>query len=302
MSMDDGSCIGVDFGGTSIKAARIQGSQIVESVSLDTPAGASPSTVLDTIARAVAEFGAAPPTLGLAIPGEVDAEGRCWRLPNVPGFEGVSIAEELKRRTGSRVTVDNDGTAAALGEALFGHGRSYSSFAMVLLGTGVGGGLVLNGRPRRGANGFAAEIGHIPIDLSPNAWPCACGQSGCVEAYAGTRGLLRRFEELGGGSAERVATIADSARAGGPGAQVFHEMAEALAICVTTIQNLLDLDAIVFAGGVSQSFDLLERPLRTALERRAFSAPQGAVPLVVSQLGASAGMVGAAHLPAHELG
>ena len=300
--MNDASRIGVDFGGTAIKAARVQGGHIADTVSLDTPVGATPGAVLDTIARAVAEFGSAPPQLGLAIPGEVDESGRCWRLPNVPGFEGIPIAEELGRRIGSRVTVENDGTAAALGEALFGHGRTYSSFAMVLLGTGVGGGLVLNGRPRRGAHGFAGEIGHITIDRSPAAWRCACGQLGCLEAYAGTHGLLRQFEELGGGTATRIATVAESARAGGPGREVFRAMADALAVGLNTIQNLLDLDAFVFAGGVSRSFDLLEQTLRIQLRQRAFSEPQGEVPLLVSRLGAQAGVIGAAYLPAHELG
>src|SRR5690606_19850169 len=148
-----------------------------------------------------------PQAVGFAIPGEVDAEGKCYRLPNIAGFEGVRIASVLEPLIGCPVFVENDGNAAAHGEALYGWGRKYKSFAMVTLGTGIGGGLVLDGRIRTGAHGFAAEIGHIPIDSSPEAWHCACGQRGCVESYAGTNGLLRRFHELGGEPTTEVVSV-----------------------------------------------------------------------------------------------
>ncbi|NUN50777.1 MAG: ROK family protein, partial [Candidatus Brocadiae bacterium] len=122
--------------------------------------------------------------------------GRCYRLPNVPGFEGVNIRQELERRLGLPVAVENDSTTAALGELLFGHGRAHQSFLVATLGTGVGGGLVIDGALRRGAHGFAAEIGHLLVDSSPSAPVCVCGLRGCMEVFAGTRGLMARYAEL----------------------------------------------------------------------------------------------------------
>lgn len=290
--------IGVDFGGTRVKLADVEGAEIVRRTSIETPVGRSAGQILDAIAEAVLAWGAAPPRFGMAIPGEVDAQGKCVRLPNVPGFEGVEIAKELSLRTRADVTVENDGTTAAYAEALFGHGREHASFLVVTLGTGIGGGLVIGRRLVRGRNGFAGEVGHVTVDASADARPCACGNRGCLEAYAGTRGLLDRFREEGGAATE-VKDIAESALRGEhAGRASFAQMADALAIAMNSIQNVLDLDAIVFTGGVSQSFGLIEPLLREGLRRRRFAEPLAEVPLLVSELGEGAGVVGAAHLPA----
>lgn len=290
--------IGVDFGGTHIKAGIVEDGKLLRTLHLDTHAGSKPADVLDSIAGAVEKLDRAPTALGVAIPGEVDADGKCWRLPNVPGFEGVRIAAELQARLGCRVVVENDATTAALGEHLYGHGRTHASFLLSTLGTGIGGGLVLDRKLRRGKSGFAGEIGHLTIDPSPSAWPCACGKRGCMEAYAGTHGLLKRYAELGGSSAS-IAEIAERAHLGDPSArEVFSAMGRALGTGLSLVQNLLDLDALVFAGGISASFDLIEPSLRTALEARAFSPPLASVPLLVSTVGEHIGVIGAACLPA----
>jgi glucokinase len=288
--------IGVDFGGTQIKAGLVDGGSIVRTVTLPTPANVGPDPVLDQIVRAVQSLEPHPKGVGLAIPGEVDSSGRCWRLPNVPGFEGVPIATQLTARLGCPVIVENDATAAALGEALHGHGRSYRSFVLMTLGTGIGGGLVLEGAVRRGSFGFAGEIGHIMLDRSADAWLCNCGLYGCVEAYAGTKAVLRRYAELGG-AANEVRDISEAARRGErAGLAAFEMMGRALGHAIAALQNALDLDAIVFSGGISASFDLIEPSAREALRERAFAPPLSTVPFIVSELGDKAGVVGAAHL------
>lgn len=288
--------IGVDFGGTKIKAGVVEGGVILRQTAAPTPAGLGPDAVLDRIALTVRALQVDPPSVGLAIPGEVDASGRCWRLPNVPGFEGVPVASELTARLGCPVVVENDGTTAALGERLYGHGERYLNFVLFTLGTGIGGGVVIDGRVRRGQYGFAGELGHVMLDRGPDAWLCNCGQHGCLEAYAGTKGLLRRYTDQGGNAAE-IRDIAMAARRGErAGIDTFEMMGRALGQAVASVQNLLDLDAIVFTGGVSASFDLIEPSLREALQQRAFAPPLGAVPLLVSELGAKAGVIGAAHL------
>ena len=165
------------------------------------------------IARTVLELDPAPRSVGVAIPGEVDPTGRCWGLPNVPGFKGVQLGKGLSDRLRCPVAVENDATTAALGEYLYGHGTRYPSFLMITLGTGIGGGLVIGGQLYPGSNGFAGEIGHINIDPSPEAPQCGCGKAGCMETDAGTAALLRKYAELGGQATE-IREIADAARRG----------------------------------------------------------------------------------------
>lgn len=289
--------IGVDFGGTRIKAAVVRDGEVERFEAVRTEAGTSAEHVLDTIAALVQKLDPGTSSVGLAIPGEVDASGRCWRLPNVPGFEGVAIADQLSQKIGGRtVVVENDATTAALGELLFGHGRVHKSFALLTLGTGIGGGIAIDGKVRRGAHGFAGELGHVMIDRAPDAAVCNCGLRGCVEAYAGTRALLRRYAQLGG-KADTIRAIADAAHAGdAPAREVFHGMGVALGTALVAVQNALDLDAIVFTGGISASFDLIEPGVRQGLQARPFSPVLAAVPLLVSTVGEHAGVIGAAHL------
>ncbi|MGC4091299.1 MAG: ROK family protein [Polyangiaceae bacterium] len=290
--------IGVDFGGTHVKAGVVEGGEVLRSTSAATRVGASPDDVLDLLASTVLSLSTEPEAVGIAIPGEVDAEGRCWRLTNVPGFAGVHVAAELSRRLGGcPIAVENDATSAALGERLFGHGREHPSFLMVTLGTGIGAGLVLGHMLYPGANGFAGEFGHLNIDRSADAPLCACGQRGCVEAFAGTKALQRRFKELGGPDVEEVRPIADSARRGDTAAiSVFKGMGEALGRGLSAVQNLLDLNAIIFTGGIAAALDLVEPHLRTALRAHTFAPPLAEVPLLSSELGERAGIIGAAYL------
>jgi glucokinase len=290
--------IGVDFGATRIKIASVQGAELLETRNLPTLGGRAAGEIVRDIAEAILEIDPKPLSVGFAIPGEADEHGRVWRLPNVPGFEGFEIGRELSTAVGCPVRVENDGAAAAWAEARFGHGREYPSFLILALGTGVGGGLVLDGQVRRGAHGFAAEAGHVSVSNADDAWPCGCGARGCVEAYAGTAALIRRFEELGGHATE-VLEIAESARRGeAAGLGAFEMMGTALGQGIRSMQNLLDLDAIVFSGGISKSFDLIEGRLRETLRAHAFAPPLGEVPLLVSEFDQLAGTVGAAHLGA----
>ncbi len=288
--------IGVDFGGTGIKAGIVEGGRVVREATTPTPADQGPEKVLDAIARVVLELDSKPKSVGVAIPGEVDPSGRCWGLPNVPGFKGFEVGKGLSDRLRCPVAVENDATTAALGEYLYGHGSRYPSFLMVTLGTGIGGGLVIGGQLYPGSNGFAGEIGHINIEPGPDAMPCGCGKSGCLETFAGTAALIREFEKHGGKATE-IKQIADSARAGeSAGIETFRMMGDALGRGLANIQNVLDLNALVFTGGISRAFDLIERPLRDSLRKHSFAEPPAEVPLVVSELGAAAGVVGAAHL------
>lgn len=292
--------IGIDMGGTTVKIARVDGARVVEATSVPSDSSGGPLPLLDSIAGGVRELDPNPVAVGFAIPGEVDEQGRCYRLPNVAGFEGVAVRAEMEARLGCPVRIDNDATVAALAELHFGHGREHPSFLLLTLGTGLGGGVAIDGKLRRGRHGFAGELGHIPLHRE-GAWPCVCGQIGCFETYVGTRALKREFAARGG-KADEVSEIAEAARRGDAAAiAAFDCMGEALGDGIRSLQAVLDVDAIVFSGGISHAFDLFERSCREALRERAFGPPLAEVPLLVSALGSDAGQVGAALLVDHTL-
>jgi glucokinase len=298
--------IGIDWGGTSIKAAIVDGAAVRGFARVET--GGDPGAILDAIAGLVRVLDPRAESVGVAIPGEVRPDGRCWRLPNVPGFEDVNIGAELHARLGLPIGVENDATAAALAERLYGWGNQYGSFLLVTLGTGIGGGLVLDGHVRRGAGGFAGEIGHVLVESGEQAWTCGCGKRGCMEAYAGTAGLLRKYAAVKGsdplfgtkrGSDHFPRSIKEIADADDAGTQaVWQQLGWALGTGLGVINNVLDLDAIVFTGGVSNSLGRFEGLIREALQARAFAPPLAQLPLLTSRLGEHAGVIGAAHLPA----
>jgi len=284
--------IGIDMGGTAVKIARVDGAKILQSTSIPTDASRGSAPLLDAIAEAIRGLDPSPASVGFAVPGEVDAQGNCFRLPNVPGFEGVGMQAELESRLGCPVRVENDATAAALAELVFGHGRGRESFAMITLGTGIGGGVVIDGQVRRGRHGFGGEIGHISLHRR-DSHLCVCGQYGCLETYAGTRALLREFE-AGGGKAVEVREIAEAARRGErAGVAAFEKLGEALADGIRSLQCVLDLDAIVFSGGICPAFDLFEPSCREVLRETCYGPPLGEIPLLVSELGSHAGQIGA---------
>jgi glucokinase len=288
--------IGVDFGGTRIKVGKVSGATVEKSVSVATQSADGPSQILDLIASTVKGIDPQPTGVGLAVPGIVAPNGVCFRLPNVPGFEGVNLAKELGARLECKVVVENDATSAALAELRQGHGRKHPSFLMLTLGTGIGGGLAIDGKLLRGKNGFAGEVGHTPIERSESAWPCGCGLKGCLESYAGTKALLRKYGELGG-SATEILPIAEAARRSEKAAlETFAMMGRALGIAIAGFQNTLDLDAVIFTGGISSSFDLIEPSIKQALSTFAFAPPLADVPLLVSELGERTGLLGAAYL------
>jgi glucokinase len=288
--------IGVDFTNTVIKAGIVSEGRVLRSSVAQTPAGAEPAEILDTIAHVVGTLSDAPEAVGVAIPGEVNHDGRCWRLPNTKGFEGVRIAEEISQRLHCPIAVENRATAAALAERLYGHGQQFHTFLLVALDTGVGGGLVIGRQLYPGSNGFGAEIGHICVDTSQDAPKCACGQRGCLEAFAGTRPVLRRFAELGGKATDLAGVAASARRAEWIGLLAFETMGRALGRALATVQNFLDLGAVVFAGAAAPYFDLLEPFVREELRRRVFAPPLSEVRLLSSALGENAGVIGAAQL------
>ncbi|HKN90090.1 MAG TPA: ROK family protein [Acidimicrobiia bacterium] len=303
---------GVDIGGTKLLAvAATEKGEIVAERRQPTAEG--PDAVLAATTAVVADLLAAEPgiaAVGVGLPGLVDLNGAVHYAPNLPGFVGVAARERLAADLPVPVVVDNDANVAALGEVLHGAGRAHREVLLVTLGTGIGGGLIINGAVNRGGFGFAAEIGHFTVDR--DGPPCACGERGHWEALASGTALGRRAREWAargdapgvlaraGGVVESVTghEAGESARAGeADGLAILAEHAGDVALGLGGLVNILDPELVVIGGGLVHLGEVLLAPIRAALPAHVEAASLRTVPPVVAAaLGEQAGAVGAAAL------
>jgi glucokinase len=229
--------------------------------------------------------------MSVGVPGLITLDGVMRASPNIPGSIDVAVKAELAARLGRPIWVDNDGNASALAEWRFGAGRESRNMWMVTLGTGIGGGHVVNGTLQRGVNGFAGEIGHMVVN--PDGPRCTCGRKGCWEVYASGRGLRMLA------SGESGESVIERARQGDADAvTVLEAYARWLAIGLSNLANVSDPDVIVIGGGVSVAADFFMPMLRRWFLETLYSPEQRQHPdLRVAQLGEHAGAIGAALLP-----
>ena len=249
-------------------------------------------------------------TVGAGVAGLVTREGTVRFSPNLPGVVELAVGPLLAALVGLPVRIDNDATCALWGEHVCGAARGADDVVLVTLGTGVGGGLLFDGRLVRGANGFAGEIGHMVVDVG--GVPCVCGRRGCWERYASGTGLGRMGRELAeAGRAPRLVELAggDPRAVGGEHVTTAAAEGDAQALAVVgvlagwvalglvNLTQALDVTRFVIGGGLAEAGDVLIDPIRAAYAERAV-APEHrpAVEIVAAQLGEHAGAVGAALL------
>jgi glucokinase len=302
----------VDLGGTNLSAALAdeQGRAMAE-LKQPTRSYEGPPAVLERIAQMIHQLadqaGRKPAAVGIGVPGLVDvSQGITRFLPNLPTqWRDVPVRATLEPRIGCPIYLLNDARTATLGELVFGHGRSARTMAYFGLGTGVGGGVVIDGRLHLGPLGAAGELGHQTI--LPNGPLCGCGNYGCLETLVsgpaltgeGVRLLLSGnapiLHELCGGDVRQVSpvTLAAAARAGERGVRhAIQRVAEWLGIGASNLMVTLHPDLIVIGGGVSEMGDLLLDPLREVIRRRVGMLPTSALRVERSQLGDRAGLLG----------
>lgn len=242
--------------------------------------------------------------LGVASPGAVDvSRGVVPGAPQLPGWRDVPLARLLQERTGLPTRVENDASAAALGEHRFGAGRGTRHMLYMTLSTGVGGGIIIDGNLYRGKSGAAGEVGHVVINL--DGPPCGCGSRGCLESLVSGTALARRGEELvANGSAPVLARLAAAEgavtaemmhRAADQGdaacRETFREAGRILGTAMAGLVNVFDPEAIVVGGGVSEAWDLLFEPARSAMDSLAMIKPVN-VRLARAELGDFGGALG----------
>ena len=232
--------------------------------------------------------------IGVSSAGHVDWEtGQVVAgTPNIPGWAGTQVARELQAATGVPVCCDNDGNAAAFGEAWAGAGRGRSAIVAITLGTGFGGGIYDRGRVIRGHRGGGGELGHII--LVPDGRACNCGQRGCVEAYVSGTALAREARNLWGPDADSH-QVFDRARNGDAVAlELVDEFARHLALILVSVFNMADPELILIGGGIARQADLFMPQVLSRVTRYLAAKRYSADQIQLAQLGESAGVVGAA--------
>ncbi len=309
--------VGVDLGGTFIKAGVVDDrGRILSRVKIDTQYARGPDMVVARIALAAskaverakltwARIGA----VGLGSPGIFEpSTGIVSMSPNMPELAGLELASLVRERIGRKhinVFLDNDANLAAFAEYWVGSSGDTRDLVLFTLGTGIGGGIVLNGDIWRGAWGVAGEVGHM--NLFPDGIRCGCGNHGCLEAYASAPALARRFREaVTAGRPSSMAPLLargvnvsarDIARAAGDGDRTCRELIEEtghyLGIGVMNMLHILNVERVIFAGGMSAAGDLLLEPIRAEARRRTMPLAMRNVEIVFSKLGNDAGLIGA---------
>ncbi|HET6830070.1 MAG TPA: ROK family protein [Solirubrobacterales bacterium] len=316
--MTPAETIGVDLGGTKMLVGVVapDGSTVHRRVARS--AGLGPDAVLALLEAELELALAARPesaAIGLGVPCTIDRDGGvCVSAVNLPLID-VPVRDRIAARFGLPVSIDNDGNVAAIAEARLGAARGARDVVLLTIGTGIGGGLILDGRPYRGAHGAGAELGHVVVDIDGPPCQGNCPNRGCIEAIASGTALAREAERAAaaapGSELARAAAdgahldgrlVTELARAGEPESIAVLETAgRRLGVALSGLANIFDPEVIVVGGGVMAAGELLLGPAREELRVRALP-PQNRTPVLAAGLGADAGMIGAAILAADELG
>jgi len=296
--MDQDWMIALDLGGTDLKAGLLdragtlahftrRPSRTLESA--DAPLEVIAETVEELRARSGSRVGGA----GLGSPGVIHpATGaQVGRTPHLPHWDAMPLRERLSEWLGLSVRVDNDANCAALAESVLGAARGTRTSITVTLGTGVGCGIVAEGRVLHGAFGGAGELGHLP--LGSGRYPCLCGIENCVEPEASASGLVAMAREAGLEATDAAAVFAAAARGDGRATPLVDHMADRLGALLAVAVNVINPEVVVVGGGVAQAGEPLFGRLERALERYALASHRAGLRVVPAALGERAGVIGA---------
>lgn len=309
--------IGIDVGGTNVKIALVNDSgKIIYSNSVPTRAEMGYEYTVNNIKQAIYDLMKETKLeakdiegIGFGFPGQVDYKSGVVRLaPNIPGWVEVPIAKMIEDEFHIPTRVDNDVRCAALGELKYGAGKGCENLICITVGTGIGSGLIVNGKLVRGASNAAGEIGHIKLQIHDGPI-CGCGDTGCMEAFASGPAIVAMAEEyIKGGKSTKYREmanggditpfiVAEAAKAGDPVARrIFSRIGEYIGIGMASVVNLLNPEKIIVGGGVADAGDILLEPMKEALKKRAMKIAGETVEVVPAQLGNTAGVIGASLL------
>jgi glucokinase len=304
----------VDLGGTYLRTAIIDANgRIRFRLKQRTPVTDDPREIVDAIVAAARKCdehsqaeGQSVGTISIVVPGTVNiAAGRVTRIPNVPSLDSFELTAALADSLERPVLLENDANAAAVGEMWLGAARGYRTIVCLTLGTGVGSGIILDGKLWHGANDSAGEIGHTSIEPF-NGPPCSCGSRGCLEVYASATAIVRMASEALTNHPSSVLnakddlTARDVFAAGKNGdalaIEVFQRMGDYLGVGLANVINILNPEMIVIGGGVANGWQLFEHHMHQRIHEYAFRLPAAEARIVPAECGDDAGLLGAARL------
>ncbi len=309
--------IGIDVGGTNVKIALVDSNgKIGYSNTIPTRAEMGYEYTINNMKQAIKDLMTETKLsakdiegIGFGLPGQVDFKSGIVRLiTNIPGWVEIPLAKMIEDEFHIPTRIDNDVRCAALGELNFGAGKGCQNLICITVGTGIGSGLIINGKLVRGASNAAGEIGHIKLQMHDGPI-CGCGDTGCLEAFASGPAIVAMAEEyiLGGKSTKyrEMANgnditpfiVAEAAKAGDAVAKrIFTRMGEYIGIGMASVVNLLNPEKIIIGGGVADAGDILLNPLKETIKNRAMKIAGETVEVVPAQLGNTAGVIGASLL------
>jgi glucokinase len=300
--------IGVDLGGTNLRAAAIDRSgKMLDKISGSTNFTEGRDAVLADIVSAITSLRTKHGVEGLAgmgvgVPGFIRMkEGFITGSNNLPYLEDFPVRDEISRRLGTVVILENDANAAALGEKWMGAGRDVNDLVLLTLGTGIGGGIISGGRVLRGHIGMAGELGHITV--SPNGNPCGCGNQGCLEKHASATAItaMARMLQLGEEvSSKDVYNLArQSGKEGDKARVIWRVVGESLGMALAILVNTFNFPLYLLSGGMLPAWEFFEPHMLRTLEQRSFTyrVTKSETRIAQATLGNEAGLYGAAYLP-----
>ena len=303
--MSSPTAIGIDFGGTTIKCALVEDGKIIQRGDLiDTLHSGDSSAIEEALLGRIAQLRAIRPdtvAIGVGLPGIIDSvNGIVHRLSNVPGWNDIPLCDLLQRRTGLYAAIENDAKCMAYAEWKYGAARNGKNVVCVTLGTGVGGGIILDGRLYRGSFLGAGEIGQMSIDYQ--GLPGNYGNLGAIEKYVGNHQIAERGQRLYESAGRLVsleqctpAVLAAAAQAGDPVArQLWAEIGREIGVALANVVWLLNPDTIVLGGGVAKAGDLLFEPIRRTIQSTTMPTFYENLKILPAALGNDAGIIGSA--------
>jgi glucokinase len=295
--------IGVDLGGTNLRAAAIgNDGKMIDKIAGSTHLSAGRDAVISDMVNAIVTLrdrtsGMRLAGVGIGVPGFIFIEkGLIAGSNNLPEFEGFPLRDEIERRLGTQVILENDANAAALGEKWIGAGKDVDDLVLLTLGTGIGGGIISDGRVLHGHVGMAGELGHITV--VPNGNPCGCGNTGCLEKHASATAIVAMARMLSLGDDITSEAVYRLAVDGNEKARmVFDGMGSALGIALATMINIFNFPLFLLSGGVLAAWDVFAPVMMREIERRSFTFRHAKTRVDKAILGNQAGLFGAAYLP-----
>lgn len=295
--------IGVDLGGTNLRAAAISSSgEMMERIAATTDLTQGPERVVDDIVAGIDRLRSKHSAhrlagVGIGVPGFIRiAEGLIVGSNNLPVLENYPVRDAIEKRLGAPVILENDANAAALGEKWMGAGKDVEDLVLLTLGTGIGGGIISHGRVLHGFVGMAGELGHITV--VPNGNPCGCGNLGCLEKHASATAIESMANLLALGQNLSAKDVYDLAVKGEERAQrIFAYMGQSLGVALAMLINTFNFPLYLLSGGVLAAWDYFYPALEAEVRWRSFSYRNTQTRIERATLGSEAGLYGAACLP-----